>query len=111
MLILLEILLSFYIVRDMVTAIDRTFVFKDDLIASARKTLWSVGRMHKKRKIMRRINQNTESKDNYISLNIKDDPNRCKPSTHKKKLHAKEDKLIFVGIHSRLVFQLQQSDF
>ena len=67
--------------------------------------------MHKKRKIMPRINQNTESKDNYISLNIKDDPNRCKPSRQKKKIHAKEDQLIFVGIHSRLVFQLQLSDF
>ena len=104
MLILLEILLSFYIVRDMVTAIDRTFVFKDDLIASARKTLWSVGRMHKKRKILRRINQYSASKDNHMSLNIKDDPKRCKPSTQKKKLHAKGDQLIFVGIHSRLVF-------
>ena len=81
-------------------------MFKDDLIASARKTLWVIKRMHKKRKNLHRIKESKKSKQNYMSLNIKDNRKKSKPSTRQKNEMENKEQLIFVGIHSRLVFQL-----
>ena len=103
---LLEILLTLYIVGDLVTAIDMTLVFKDDLITSALKTLCRIKRMHKKRKNLHKVKKSTQPSDNSVSLNIKDNRKKSRPSTRKKNARGKEDEIVFVGIHSRLVYFL-----
>ena len=87
-------------------AIDRTFVFKDDLIASSSKTLWNIKRMSKRRKGLNKIKDFTKLKENYMYLNSKHDRRKSKRTSQKSSTLGKDDQIIFVGIHSRLVFPL-----
>ena len=94
----------FYIVGDLVSLIDKTLVFKDDLIKSALQTLLDIKRIHKKRKKEGKVKKSTKEKNNSISLNNNKNKKNSKPTRRKKNTSVEEDKTVFVGIHSRLVF-------
>merc|ERR1711936_863551 len=57
--------------------------------------------MHKKRKNLHKVKKSTQPSDNSVSLNIKDNMKKSRPSTRKKNARGKEDEIVFVGIHSR----------
>ena len=104
--ILLAICVMFFIAKDLVTVIDRTLVFKDDLISSALKTLRDIERMHKNRKKLDKTGDCTKSEENYIYLRNKGNMTKSNSTRRKKNKLAKEYQITFVGIHSRLVFQV-----
>ena len=93
----------FYIVGDLVSLIDKTLVFKNDLIASALQTLLGIRRIHKKRKKEEKVKKSTKDRNNSMSLNRKTSKKTSMPPRRKKNASAKEDEIVFVGIHSRLV--------
>ena len=96
----------FYIVGDLVGLIDRTLVFKDDLIASALQTLLDIKKIHKKRKKEEKAKKSTKDKKESTSLNSTKSKKKSKPARRNKNILDKEDQIVFVGIHSRLVYYL-----
>ena len=93
----------FYIVGDLVSLIDKTLVFKDDLITSALQTLLDIKKIHMKQKKEEKVKKSTKGKNNSISLNKNKSKKKSKPAGRKKNTSDKEDQTVFVGIHSRLV--------
>ena len=92
-----------YIVGDLVSLIDKTLVFKDDLITSALQTLVDIKRIQKKRKKEENVKKSRKEKTHSMSLNNNKSKKKSKPTRQKKKTSGKEDQTVFVGIHSRLV--------
>ena len=99
-------ILIFYIVGDLVSLIDQTLVFKDDLITSALQTLLDIKRIHIKRKKEEKAKKSTKDKKDSTSLNSSKSKKKSKPTRRKKDILGKEDQIVFVGIHSRLVYFL-----
>ena len=94
----------FYIVGDLVSLIDQTLVFKDDLITSALQTLLDIKRIHIKRKKEEKSKNSTKDKKYSTTLNSTKSKKKSKPTRRKKDILGKEDQIVFVGIHSRLVY-------
>ena len=96
----------FYIVGDLVNLIDKTLVFKDDLITSAHQTLLDIKRIHKNQNKEEKVKKSRKEKNNFISLNNNKSKKKSKPTGQEKNILSKEDQIVFVGIHSRLVHLL-----
>ena len=95
--------LIFYIVGDLASLIDKTLVFKDDLIRSALQTLLDIKRIHENQKKEEKVKKSKKGKNDSISLNKNKSKKKSKPTRRKKNTSGKEDQTVFVGIHSRLV--------
>ena len=87
----------------MVSLIDKTLVFKDDLITSALQTLLDIKRIHKNQNKEEKVKKSRKEKNNSISLNNNKSKKKSKPTGQEKNILSKEDQIAFAIIHSRLV--------
>ena len=80
--------------------VDRTLVFKDDLIEDARKTLSSIADQYKIQKDMlkKKISKTTKKQNSSTTEKEGISSTNAKSKGSKKK---KEKNIVFVGVHSR----------
>ena len=80
--------------------VDRTLVFKDDLIEDARKTLSRIANQYKMEQDMlkKKISKTTKKKNSSATEKEGSSSTNAKSNRSKNK---KERNIVFVGVHSR----------
>ena len=90
----------FILVTELSKVVDRTLVFKDDLIEDARKTLSSIANQYKMQqdKLKKKISKTTKKKNSSTTEKEGSSSTNAKSKRSKNK---KERNIVFVGVHSR----------
>ena len=90
----------FILVTELSKVVDRTLVFKDDLIEDATKTLLSIANQYKMQqdKLKKTISKTTKKKNSSTTEKESSSSTNAKSKRNKSK---KERNIVFVGVHSR----------
>ena len=80
--------------------IDRTLVFKDDLIMAASETLSTIANKYKKKTKTSKTKPSKTQKEKNSTINDKQN-NTSATNKSKRRKTKKESNIVFVGVHSR----------
>ena len=91
---------TLFLVTKLSEVIDRTLVFKDDLIIAASETLSTISNKHKQKMQASKKKPSKSQKEKNSTINDKQN-NTSATDKSKRRKAKKESNIVFVGVHSR----------